>query len=199
MRNKGFVMIETIVVITVLSLGLIMLYASYTLIIGRLSVRTNYDNIGYIYKAHLVHEFLSGPSPNIIAGTVANRHTQIGTCYFNSVMLPAGTYGTMRAPNGTICNRAFVSVANNTSLSTLMLAFNIEKIYFTTTNFETLSARSFLEGLDGSSIGYLRSLRNQPTPLPGAAAHGRRMIVKFVERDRANAKIVHFASIDFPS
>ncbi len=58
MKKNGFVMIETIVVITILSVGLISLYASYSLILTKVKMKSNYDNIEYIYKAYFVGEYL---------------------------------------------------------------------------------------------------------------------------------------------
>ena len=59
--NKGFVMIETMVVITVLSLGLISLYASFAVILSKVSVRSNYENIDNIYKTYFVKDYLNSP------------------------------------------------------------------------------------------------------------------------------------------
>lgn len=56
--NKGFVMIETIIVITILSIGLISLYSSYSVILSRAKVKNTYDNIEYIYKAYFVGNYV---------------------------------------------------------------------------------------------------------------------------------------------
>ena len=58
MKKNGFVMIETIVVITILSVGLISLYVSYSLILTKAKMKSNYDNIEYIYKAYFVGNYL---------------------------------------------------------------------------------------------------------------------------------------------
>ncbi|MDD4706000.1 MAG: prepilin-type N-terminal cleavage/methylation domain-containing protein [Bacilli bacterium] len=58
-KNKGFVMIETIIVITILSIGLISLYSSYSVILTKIKVKNNHDNIEYIYKANLVGNYLN--------------------------------------------------------------------------------------------------------------------------------------------
>ena len=53
MREKnGFVMIETVVVITILTVGLISLYASYSLILSKAVTKNYYDNVEHIYKSY---------------------------------------------------------------------------------------------------------------------------------------------------
>lgn len=59
MKNiKGFVMIETIIVITILTVGLISLYSSYSVILSKSKVKNNYDNIEYLYKAYFIGNYL---------------------------------------------------------------------------------------------------------------------------------------------
>lgn len=57
-NKKGFVMIETIIVITILSVGLISLYSSYSVILSRAKVKNTYDNVEYIYKAYFVGNYI---------------------------------------------------------------------------------------------------------------------------------------------
>lgn len=57
-KKNGFVMIETIVVITILTIGLVSLYASYSLILSKSVTKSNHDNISYIYKAYHVAKYL---------------------------------------------------------------------------------------------------------------------------------------------
>jgi len=59
MKNiKGFVMIETIIVITILTVGLISLYSSYSVILSKSKVKNNYDNIEYLYKTYFIGNYL---------------------------------------------------------------------------------------------------------------------------------------------
>ncbi len=58
MKNKGFVMIETIVVITIITVGLISLYASYTLILSKATTKNYYDDVEHIYKTYFVGKYL---------------------------------------------------------------------------------------------------------------------------------------------
>lgn len=58
-KREGFVMIETIIVITILSVGLISLYASYSLILSKAINRSYYDNVGDVYKSYFVGKYLA--------------------------------------------------------------------------------------------------------------------------------------------
>ena len=57
MKNKGFVLVETIVVILVLCVLLIMLYGGYMNVISAVQRKSYYDNTEYIYKTNLVKEY----------------------------------------------------------------------------------------------------------------------------------------------
>ena len=54
MKNKGFVLVETIVVILVLCVLLIMLYGGYMNVISAVQRKSYYDNTEYIYKTNSI-------------------------------------------------------------------------------------------------------------------------------------------------
>lgn len=58
LNKKGFVMIETIIVISVLSIGLMALYSSYSIILRRTTTKSSYDNAEYIYKTYFINKNL---------------------------------------------------------------------------------------------------------------------------------------------
>lgn len=57
-KNKGFVFIETIITVVVLSTSLLYLYSSYSNIITREETRLYYDDPAYIYRTNYVRKFL---------------------------------------------------------------------------------------------------------------------------------------------
>jgi len=57
-NKKGFVLMETIVVITVLCVILVVLYASYFNLLISVKKKRLYDNTEYIYKTEVVREYL---------------------------------------------------------------------------------------------------------------------------------------------
>lgn len=58
MKKRGFVLMETIVVITVLCVILVMIYASYSQLLTNVKKKSNYDNTEYIFKTNLVKNYL---------------------------------------------------------------------------------------------------------------------------------------------
>ena len=59
MKNKGFVFVETIVVIVILSLGLVMVYQSFVNVLSNNKRRASYNDIAYIYRTYYIEEFLT--------------------------------------------------------------------------------------------------------------------------------------------
>ncbi len=64
MKRKGFVLLETIVVITVLCVILIALYGSYSNMLVNVKKKSNFDNTEFIYKTSVVRKYLE-PRINI--------------------------------------------------------------------------------------------------------------------------------------
>lgn len=58
MNKKGFVIIETIVTVVVLTTSLLYLYNSYSTIINREESRLNYDDLSYVYRTNYIRNFL---------------------------------------------------------------------------------------------------------------------------------------------
>ena len=59
MKSKGFVFVETIVVIVVLSLGLVMVYQSFANVIANYKRRAAYNDIAYIYRTYYLEDFIT--------------------------------------------------------------------------------------------------------------------------------------------
>ncbi len=57
-NNKGFVLIETIIVVTIISLGLISIYSSFSTIFGKTKQKSTHENVGDIYKAYYIGNYL---------------------------------------------------------------------------------------------------------------------------------------------
>ncbi len=64
MQNKGFIFIETVIVLVVLSASLIGLYSSFSSVINTLENRKKYDNINDIYKVNIISEILTNAPSN---------------------------------------------------------------------------------------------------------------------------------------
>lgn len=58
MKNKGFVLMETIVVIVVISVALLTIFSSYNKILRKLKTENKYDTSEYIYMTNYIKEYL---------------------------------------------------------------------------------------------------------------------------------------------
>ena len=67
-NNKGFVMIETIIVMSILAIGLISLYASYSLIMKRTQNLTNDSSIN-TYMAYQINNYIFYEDTNQLTST----------------------------------------------------------------------------------------------------------------------------------
>ena len=76
MKNKGFVLMETIVVIVVISVALLTIFSSYNKILSKLRTENKYDTSEYIYMTYHIREYLKdrGVSANSIGGQVINYY-----------------------------------------------------------------------------------------------------------------------------
>ena len=58
-KSKGFVFIETIVVVVILSVGLVMIYQSFVNVLANNKRRAAYNDIAYIYRTYYVQDFIN--------------------------------------------------------------------------------------------------------------------------------------------
>lgn len=58
MKKNGFVLMETIIVITVLCIVLVVIYASYSKLLIDVNKKSLYDKTEYIYKTNIVREYV---------------------------------------------------------------------------------------------------------------------------------------------
>lgn len=59
MNKKGFVLMETIVVIVVVSVALLTIFSSYNKILSKLRTENKYDTSEYIYMTKYIKDYLS--------------------------------------------------------------------------------------------------------------------------------------------
>lgn len=58
MKKKGFVLAETIIVITVLCVILVVLYGAYSKVLIDVNKKALYDNTEYLYKTNIIRKYL---------------------------------------------------------------------------------------------------------------------------------------------
>lgn len=85
MRNKkGFIFIETIVVIAVLITSLLYLYSSYISLTNHEKERLLYDDVSYLYRAYYVKKYFSSQRIDRILGNLDNSNGANNVNFFLS-------------------------------------------------------------------------------------------------------------------
>ena len=69
MNKKAFVLMETIVVIVVISVALLTIFASYNKILSKVKTENKYDTSEYIYMTYYIKEYLRNRSTLITLST----------------------------------------------------------------------------------------------------------------------------------
>ncbi len=89
-RKKAFVLLETMIVISVLCIVLIVLYASYSKILINVKNRSLFDNTEYIFKTTLIRRHLESTLEESLYNTVdlysycSNILDTVNDCYTTS-------------------------------------------------------------------------------------------------------------------
>ena len=204
-NNKGFVLMETVIVITILSLGLIALYASYALMLSRTTLKSNYDNVEFIYKAYWVKEYMVRHSMHQPAANTISHH-----CLRIRTLTPAN----FPADSDAWCTEfAAAAGTREAGLRSLMTHLQIERIYVVNREMNHPGGyTAFFERVrnpfDGTTIEYAKHLRSHwGESGRNAPAASRRfvLIVKFSELhptlclNQAGCRFrnVNFASIEY--
>lgn len=143
MKNKGFVLIETIIIICVLCVGLLSIYKSYSSLIGRINNDNKNKNIENDYKAEYIAKRM----------------------LYNNVSNEDFSYIELTASDKKICNttgcQASTLEENDSLIINSFDTLNIEKIYYTKNDLtEFINTSSILLTFDGTTITYLNSIKN---------------------------------------
>ena len=127
MKNKGFVFIETIVIVLVLSTSLLYLYNSYNNIIDKEETRVYYDDVAYIYKTNYIKRFLEENANIEYVKSEAFKEsyvTSIGNAFDN------------------FFNEAQLAENMNNSLESILNNFRVNQMF--------LVKRNYIDECDGS-------------------------------------------------
>lgn len=178
MRKKnGFVFVETMVVVSVLSLILIMLFVSYSYILRKSRERVNFDTTEMIYKTFYVKQIIDNfrplNSPYNGVEYFINSHLKVngGMCE------KTGSY------NSYICNLN----GHTGDLVQITKAFEIDKIYYLNPH-EILTSNNMVEWLnyfDATTIDYILKL--------GSTVDKNLLVVKYKKQYNSNAnyEVIH--------
>ena len=149
MRKKnGFVFLETIVVVSVLSLTLVILFASYSYILRKSRERNTFDTTESIYKTFYVKEIIDSYKPLSDSRTGIKYYidTHKEECF------------QMNTYNSYVCDLSNENY--NGALVQIKKAFEVEKIYLLTPReiLKSNNKNDWLNKFDATTIDYINDL-----------------------------------------
>lgn len=162
-NNKGFVLMETIIVMSVLSVALMTLYSSYVKIMANSKAKNFYDTPEALYIAEAVSR-AQLYNEGYLASNIENNSDKKATIIKNGSAYRITCYNAIETYNKkATCSTTSNRMAYQSSgLKRMYDAFNIEAIYVVDAlEFKNLSEdkfKSVLQFFDGSTIGYLKSI-----------------------------------------
>ena len=152
MRKKnGFVFMETIVVVSVLSITLLTLFTSYSYILRKSRERNTFDTTEMIYKTYFVKEILYELNPTTDTNSVVY--------FINRNLTATGTNKICtKVYNSYICDLS--QDTYNGELIQIKKVYEVDKFYYLNPN-EILShsnKKEYLLSFDATTIDYINNL-----------------------------------------
>ncbi len=152
-KESGFVFMETIVVISVLSITLLLLFGSYSYILRKSRTKNTFDTTESIYKTYYVKSFFENYKKE--QGRIGNSvkmyiedHRASGEC----------TKQTHKSQSSYICDLSADSY--NGYLRPLKKAYEVDKIYYLNPKnvVDSTEANAWLNEFDATTIDYIRNI-----------------------------------------
>ena len=162
-NNKGFVLMETIIVMSVLSVALMTLYSSYVKIMANSKAKNFYDTPEALYIAEAVSR-AQLYNKGYLASNIEDNSDKKATIIKNDSAYKITCYNAIETYNkkATCSTTSNLMAYQSSGLKRMYDAFNIEAIYVVDAlEFKNLSEdkfKSVLQFFDGSTIGYLKSI-----------------------------------------
>ena len=132
MKKNGFVLLETVMTICILSVILITLYGSYAFILRQSLARNTYDLTESIYEGYYITEIIKNKYGNINTFKDSSECSSIGP--------------------GKMCN-----IANSTNLKILNTVYQVDKIYYINPH-DYYTNHDDLNLLDATTIDYIKTI-----------------------------------------
>lgn len=148
-KNKGFVFMETIVVVSVLSLTLLLLFSSYSYILRKSRERNTFDTTETLYKTYYTKTLIEEiAKKNNVSGGVAGYARYSGDCLKMK-------YEGVKEYNSYVC-----TPEKNGDLNQAVIAFEIEKFYLVNPSelFSSSDKDNWLYLFDATTIDYLNEI-----------------------------------------
>lgn len=149
MRKKnGFVFMETIVVISILSITLLILFSSYAYILRKSRERNTFNTTETIYKTYYVKQIIDSMKPSVYSGSGIQYYIE----NHSTICKKMDSY------NSYVCDLS--SEAYNGDLVQIKRAFEVEKFYLVNP-YEVKHAANkndWLNQFDATTIDYINDI-----------------------------------------
>jgi len=132
MKNKGFVLLETVMTICILSVVLLTLYSSYSFILKKSLSRNTYDLTDSIYEGYYITEIIN------------NRYPDMDS-FFRSEC------------TNLVDNYYKCEIKETSNLSILKDVYQVDKIYYINPNV-FYKNHDYLNMLDATTIDYIKTI-----------------------------------------
>ena len=172
-KKNGFVFAETIIVVSILSLTLLMLYSSYAYILRKTKEKKPYDTIDTIYKTYYVKEVIEKNSNGSVLNFVRKHNKDISPQYECTQIVENKVYS---------CDMNVVTDKGDTygdynsrqhDLESVGLVFKIDKYYYIDIEYiKNPDNKQDLLELDATTIDYINNISSSTT--------GNYLVVKYV-------------------
>lgn len=206
MNKKGFMFVETIMVITILTSSLIMIYVSFSRVLTNEKRRVAFDDTAYIYRTYYIESYLVSLNlDQYIEEKLEKNNSKIIVLNPEDSLL-YNLYNADGSRNEQEFSRQQFSnkiLNNNTSEETdSPNALNVSRIYITYYNVNDLKACTNKSGKVTCDSASMKDLNNMSTSailylrtLSGTDS-GYRLIVEYVENiEGSNKKKYYYNSV----
>ena len=170
MKKNGFVFVETVIVIVLLTIGMIMIYSSFSQVLNNTKRRVTYDDVAFIYRSYYIQDFISSLDIEEYVSRNLNENNKIVkfNCENNDYLF--------KIDSNNISNNEFPisQDVKKSFCANIYSLFDVSAIYITEYNVSDLkrctttagkisssctpSIRNSLSDLKTGTIYYLRSL-----------------------------------------
>ncbi len=169
MRNKkGFVFVETIIVIAVLITSLLYLYSTYIALSNNEKARLLYDDVSYLYRTYYVKKYFSSQRIDRIIGNLSNENTNDNVNFLLSFGCGSGDIFDDVDKEGGFCEL-------------LSGELHIANVYVTYRDLSQLQTCTNFEGICSVFSRVNANLGNYLRTIGGKGEDGYRIIVEYRE------------------
>ncbi|MDE6285176.1 MAG: hypothetical protein K2M17_05465 [Bacilli bacterium] len=165
MKKNGFVFIETIITVVVLSTALLLIYHSYSGALNKEKDRLYYDDVAYIYRTNFLRSFLENHS------NIDNIKTySFGDTYIQGIGSGLDSMFTDEQKTQNM-NSALDAIVNNYHINQMIL---LKSDYVLNCHADTAICRNSITGISYNMSRYIKTL--------GDASYKYYLVVEYAER-----------------